>query len=1147
MWKVAIGLVVVPALLVLPSFGAEPNLLPNGDAENEFVNHLTADGGRSTSIKAIDSGIPTYWRLTEAARLCKEVKHGGLRAIELQGGDRAASATVFSDYWRVKDVSMPFGLPLVPAREVRVSFYYRTSPALPSGALKATVQLGTIASLPADTDELSLPPAGQWQRVETTIQPAQLRWGGAVTFTLAAGAGDTMRVWIDDVRLAQDLGDPRNLVHNASFEQGSAAAAWPAAWSPPIEDQWVSWVGDRYRPPRWEDSTAVSGRRSLRASVTYADVSGVSQEIRLDQQVPRPVVVGIWSKLDNSIGNGPQGYHGSDNLPNLTVFVTHRDGTMQEVSPTFCLGESDHDWDYRRGGFLPQKSVAKIRLQVSVIGTEPTTSLWIDDVAVYELGADASAGLASAAGAPCRTLSCAWGRPNGRAAASLAAGNDGANLYFSIPRRPESRVALIYLNTHAKAGFVDHYRYLYDVVKISADGAFEKGTVAEKQGLIACGQYVDATALGLTLERTAEAYLVTIPLPAIRLEGPPGDAIGFNVQWLTAAGSAYWTGNAINVDQLGTLIPAPEPSVTIRSLRFGRRYQQETDQSQDLVSHPPIYAGMNEAELCLANGGEAVRVDITAGVRGRQPFVGSCDIAANAERTITFAYDAGVGRLGEFDISLGTGGRQLVRTSYPLAIPPAVEIVLDQEFYFPEEKRGKAEIHNRFRPIPQQGRAVLQVEDLVTGEIVFRSDQKSSPAVSVLSFPIDRLRINDQPVQDYRVVVSLFDQADMPLGSHSARFGRIHHTKRRPLPAIKKVRVDDLGRIVINDDFRFFPIVPSLTSAEWHDAIDLGANVCRTYYNVGKKAQGAETGLLDHVEQAWAAGAYTLTIGPGPSQMDEFEKQAETLLAHPGFLGCYAKQFYYWRLTDDLVQYRKKVERIVGAQPAARLVVWGHHDSSFLYDHDRPPWPIERPPVGYCYVKIMGRPGSAWRNAPFLTQVEQVLNPHRFKLAEVNHYVSWHDDEIVPEHFSTYYSIRGDQWRGVRNESYLAVIYGANGLYHYICTQQDGVQRLRGWFQELNFMWPIFVADDAEAELTVSPADSMIEARLKKWNGKYYLLTANASETVRHAQVSIHGFDRLTVRKLFDTTGDMALENNTIIDKWRKYDVFVYEISRPGS
>ena len=175
-----------------------------------------------------------------------------------------------------------------------------------------------------------------------------------------------------------------------------------------------------------------------------------------------------------------------------------------------------------------------------------------------------------------------------------------------------------------------------------------------------------------------------------------------------------------------------------------------------------------------------------------------------------------------------------------------------------------------------------------------------------------------------------------------------------------------------------------------------------------------------------------------------------------------------------------------------------------------------------------------------------MLNPHRFKLAEVNYYVAFHDDEIVPEHFTTFYSIRADDWRGLRNESYLSVIYGANGLYHWICTQKGDLQRLRGWFQELNFMWPVFVADDAGNRISVTPRDRFIEARLKKWNGKYYLLTANASEAVQSAEILLDGMEGMKVKKLFDLSGKMAVSGNTIADTWKKYDAFVYEITPPG-
>ncbi len=233
----------------------------------------------------------------------------------------------------------------------------------------------------------------------------------------------------------------------------------------------------------------------------------------------------------------------------------------------------------------------------------------------------------------------------------------------------------------------------------------------------------------------------------------------------------------------------------------------------------------------------------------------------------------------------------------------------------------------------------------------------------------------------------------------------------------------------------------------------------------------------------------------------------------------------------------------MGKLSSPRLVIWGHHDSSFLYDRDLPKWPnTNDPPVGYCYVKIMGRPGLSWRNTPFQTRTEQVLDPGRFKLAEVNYYVSAHYDEILPGHGAINLSLRADVWHGVRNESYLSIIYGATGLYHWVIMQDKKVQRLRGWLQELNYMWPIYVADDAESKVEILPYDSEIDARLKEWEGKYYLLVANRGESVQRSSIRIAGYEGMKVKKLFELPKDMSVEGNMISDVWEKYDVHVYEI-----
>ena len=233
----------------------------------------------------------------------------------------------------------------------------------------------------------------------------------------------------------------------------------------------------------------------------------------------------------------------------------------------------------------------------------------------------------------------------------------------------------------------------------------------------------------------------------------------------------------------------------------------------------------------------------------------------------------------------------------------------------------------------------------------------------------------------------------------------------------------------------------------------------------------------------------------------------------------------------------------MGKLTSPRLVIWGHHDSSFLYDMDLPKWPnTNNPPVGYCYVKIMGRPGSAWRNTPFQTRTEQLLDPARFKLAEVNYYVSAHYDEVSPLHFAVNVSLQPDDWHGVRNESYLSIIYGATGLYHWVIMEDPKIERLRGWLQEVNHMWPAFVADDAENRVEILPYNSKLDARLKKWQGKYYLLVANRDETLQQASIHIDGFEGMKVEKLFELPGSMSVKGGVIDDVWKKYDVHVYEI-----
>ncbi len=1132
----------ITVFITLSQIYGQHNLFPNGGAENTFVNQTVMEGSRipeeryRSHIEANREDALTYWKLSEGATISVKEKHIGKRSVQLTSGKKEVKATVQSDFWKVKDGSMPFGLPLVAGKVITVSFYYKTKGITEENALKAKIKLGVIKDLPSREIEITLSPSSEWKLVERKITLDEIKWGGKIIFTLIDSTEEGY-AWIDDAYLGQDIGNGINLVKNHSFEKGGEEGL-PKGWRIPLEDQWVSWVGAKYRQPVVEENESISGGKALRATVTYTEGSGVSQLIPLHQKKIKPIAIDIWSKLDNSTGKKPySGYYGPGNYSNMTIYVYHTDGTMQEVNPTFCLGESDHDWDYRRFGFQPTKPIKEILLQITLLGSEPTTSLFVDDVRAYEIGTTPKELEERGIDYPRYCISSVWGKPV-EAGNGLQVNNDEENLYINIPKKGDREEIYVYLNTQTESKFVNHYRYLFDVVKIDKNGKVSKGITVEKQGFTADGEFRDGREYAISLDTKDNSYLLTVPYKSLQQKPEINKPFGFNVLWQKGKEKDYWHGKAANNKEMGRILLSKAPNIRIKSIEFGKRYYYEEDLSQNFISHPQLYAGLNEAVVNLLNEGEGGKVEVKLGIEGEKLSSASIEMKKGEEKEIVIPYEAGVNKLTEFEISVTKNGITEVEESYPIIVPPAIEIIPDQEYYYSEEGKAAVEINNRYRPMQKNGKVKVEVKDLTNNKVVDSFNENINKSVDTLEIDIIGYRVNELPVQDYLVTVTYYDDNGNKLCKAEKKFGKINHTKRRKLPPIKKLTVDEKGRVIINDNFRFFPIVPSVNVMDWDEAINMGANIYRIY-----TPSSIDSVAFFERDRAWEKNVYTLTIGPfGEKIIDEFEKKAEDMLVHPGFFSIYSKQFYYWNLPPEYIQQRKRIEQINSSLSSPRLIIWGHHDSSFLYDIDMPEWQIFNPLVGYCYVKIMGRPGSVWRNSPFLTRTEMVLNPHRFKLAEVNYYVAFHADEIVPEHFKDILSLRGDDWHGVRNETYQAIIDGANGVYHWVCTQKKDLQRLRGWFQELNFMWPIYVADDAGNKVEIIPSQSTIAVQLKKWEGKYYLLAANRDETSKTVSIRIDGFNGMKVKKLFELKNELSVKDNVIRDRWNKYDVHVYEI-----
>ncbi len=1112
------------------------NLFPNGDVENTITTLFVMDNMYKTNIETDEASIPSFWRLSDGAVLSNNGYLGG-NAIYICRQENDVTASTFSDFWKVEDTDMPFGLPLIPDKEIMISFRYRTSELKGENALNTQIKFGVLKDLPTRDISWDFPASKEWVLVSKKINLSELKWGCEVSFILEGGETNKGKVWIDDVFLGQTL-DGVNLVKNYSFEEGNLSSEIPVGWQIPLEDQWVSWVGARYRKPVIDEDESLSGHHSLRADVVYADGSGVAQKIYLNQHKIKPIVIELWSKLNNVINSKPNYAISSDTYSNLIVFVYHHDGTMQEISPTLSLGQVDHEWDFRRFGFVGQKPVKEIILQITVLGSEQTTSLWVDQVRAYELGSDIDELEVRGVDFPPRSICSEWGSDNvPLASTGIEIMNDDKNLYLTIPDTYNSQEISIYLNSHTNIIFTNHFRYLFDVLKIGNDGVVYRGTTIEKQGYTVDGEFRLASDAGIINHKSGSDYLITVPFKVLEMTGVSSEPFGFNVMWKNGDQKIFWSGKSANNREMGRVILSKAPGVRIKSIKFGNRYGNVNEQSNDFVSQPPLYSGSNQAEITLTNQGPDCQIELIVGIKDQKKVKKVVNLKHKEVKGVYMEYHAGLGKLTTFNVGLSVNGEQQITRSYPIHVPPAIEIVLDQEFYYPEENVAFIEIHNRYRPLLKQGSVQIELTDLKDHHIIQTFSQKLTDTVSSVPLNIQTLRVNPLPVQDYSVKVTYRDKDQKILGEQTKIFGKINHTKRRKLPPITKITIDEQGRLMINDDFRFFPVLISDHIEEWGASIEMGANVVRIDYLKDS------TYFMDR-DKAWEMNAYSLFIGPyTPEEFDQFETEAESLITHPGVLSTYNHQFYYWKLSDEWINFRTRVEGVMGKLTSPRLVIWGHHDSSFLYDRDLPKWPnTNYPPVGYCYVKIMGRPGLSWRNTPFLTRTENVLSPGRFKLAEVNYYVSAHYDEVLPLNVLGNISLQPDDWHGLRNESYLSIIYGATGLYHWVIMKDKKIERLRGWLQELNHMWPVFVADDAENIVEILPYDSKLDARLKLWQGNYYLMVANRRESVQKASIKISGFEGMKVKKLFELPGKMSVDANIIHDSWKKYDVHVYEI-----
>jgi len=179
----------------------------------------------------------------------------------------------------------------------------------------------------------------------------------AVTLSSPEGAFDAETLAAEIMYVPERL----NLLKNASFEQvaGKRAANWgayPAGYA-------------------LDDTTAHSGKRSLKLDNPAPAKRGASQTIVLKQKRRCPVVIRGWSKAKRVPASAGRDY-------SLYVDIYHTDGTPS-YGNTIQFGAGTHDWVYGEMLLEPKKPIRNINVYALHRRTKGT--VWFDDLFVAEV------------------------------------------------------------------------------------------------------------------------------------------------------------------------------------------------------------------------------------------------------------------------------------------------------------------------------------------------------------------------------------------------------------------------------------------------------------------------------------------------------------------------------------------------------------------------------------------------------------------------------------------------------------------------------------------------------------------------------------------------------------------------------------------
>ena len=1128
-----------------PSFGATggmviagaPNLVLNPGFESDAGGAVVGtDKDQDWKFSAKGDGAPDDWSAAADthAVVDAEVAHSGRNSVRLSspGGILASTSAVIGGE-TVKAI-LPAGAPIVlsawsRADNVPVGSTYRLE-------CKMGEKTYTLEFTPGTHD---------WENRRLVVMPEVELGIPQVTITFQAPETSSARVWFDDISMAQARPFP-NLAVNPGFERGRAGRL-PRGWGELPEDHLPYW-GGYYWPAVQDTLMSHRGQASMRCDAAAGQTGGAVQTISLQQEEPRPIIVGAYCRAENLI---------ADNFCWLAADVWYDNGKRELETARVFLGKATHDWDYRTFTIVPKRPVDHIVVKVENKSSLRTATVWVDDLYVAEVGSSAeelrARGLTLPLEAECPPLVTEGGLSGSRVQIGdnvAALSHDEENLYIALSSsadRAEVMLAPFGIPGYDDIEYISFYRFA-----ISRDGTFSLETAIDQDGYVF---YSAADISPFKWEAKVEPPTsadgnhwtaeMRIPFAALGKNPPSaGEEWLANFAFLSpkpdsseaASSIASWSGDYDNFRSFGTLrFPGPR-ELELSDIRLGEGLPEGLDMSQSWITRSEVGWGESIFRASLANCSETPRtftVEIKPTAGTGSVVTASLEAGHSWELGLPYRITSTARQGLELTLKDANSGTLLSRTAFPVNVPEPVQLHLDQFYYYPEETNALLQIACPYLPADKPATLKVRLLAESTGATFLETECAPAPLVTS-GIDLSQLPISSEPVKEYRLQVDLV-QDGKAVATASTSFGRLQRPKFAPQPPVEKVEVSPDGVLLVNGE-RFFPIVASLGNLKAYPrASEMGFN------SEKDNIYGVEEGKA-RIEDAWKRNVYFVV---SDFQSNPQDREALTVYSrnHPGVLMHVGSEVTYGSyFQEEGRQYLQKHEELDPVHPT----FWEYEGGS-----------------GTWYARALGSPslgrvihhgglvtdGPLGRIVPRVFALERAAATHPEEITVVAvPFRNNRSDFLVPGDWrQSMRSFSSQPFEELRAGVYLAVIQGARGLYYYAWAPDNQIDEARGLALELRLLSPVFLSPAIPGTVSLLPASNHIDVMQREYEGKTYLITCNRSEEPQQVEFRLPKITSNTpILRRFEPAQpiERSKDGGGFKDTFEGYEVHIYVIGQ---